>query len=73
LTNFSINKKAENYKKNAAGLAVSGDNAQPVPAGADSSSTAQDTEEAEMSSKWSLEQLRQEYERMGVSYDDVFR
>jgi len=26
-----------------------------------------------MSSKWSLEQLRQEYERMGVSYEEVFK
>jgi tubulin polyglutamylase TTLL4 len=40
LTNFSINKKAENYKKNA---------------GEDEISTVQDTEEGDMSSKWSLD------------------
>lgn len=56
LTNFSINKKADNYKKNDAGVQAQGENGQqPAPVGAESSSTAQDTEEAEMSSKWSLE------------------
>jgi tubulin polyglutamylase TTLL4 len=64
LTNFSINKKADNYKKNVGESGAIGD----------SSSTAPDTEEGtEMSSKWSLEQLRKEYEKMGISYDDVFK
>ena len=26
-----------------------------------------------MSCKWSLDQLRKEYEKMGISYDDVFK
>ena len=26
-----------------------------------------------MSSKWSLEQLRQEYDKMGIDYDNVFK
>ena len=30
-------------------------------------------EDSEMASKWSLEQLRQEYDRIGVSYNDVFK
>jgi tubulin polyglutamylase TTLL4 len=65
LTNFSINKKADNYKKNVGESGVIGD----------SSSTAPDTEEGEtpMSSKWSLEQLRKEYEKMGISYEEVFK
>lgn len=63
LTNFSINKKADNYKKNVGESGAIGD----------SSSTAPDTEEGtEMSSKWSLEQLRKEYEKMGISYE-VFK
>lgn len=51
LTNFSINKKAENYVKNT------GTGSQT------STSTAPDSQEgdSEMSSKWSLTQLRQEY------------
>jgi len=49
LTNFSINKKADNYKKNTG------------------------TGEEEMSSKWSLEELREEYEKMGINYDEVFK
>lgn len=41
LTNFSINKKADNYKKNDAGVQAPGENGQqPQPVGAESSSTA---------------------------------
>ncbi len=60
LTNFSINKKADNYKKN-------------LGPGAESASTAQDTEENEMSSKWSMEQLRQEYAKLGIDYEELFK
>lgn len=67
LTNFSINKKAENYKKNTQGVDSAGNKM-------DSSATAPDTEEESgMSSKWSLEELRTEYEKMGIDYDDVFK
>jgi len=67
LTNFSINKKAENYKKNTQGVDAAG---KPI----ESSATAADTEEeAGMSSKWSLDELRAEYEKMGISYDEVFK
>ena len=62
LTNFSVNKKADNYKKNT----------QPVGGEPESHSTAAETEESEMSSKWSLQQLKQEYERMGIDYQEVF-
>lgn len=48
LTNFSINKKAENYKKNTEGLGKKGDD----PANA--KEAAADGEE-QMSSKWSLQ------------------
>jgi hypothetical protein len=49
LTNFSINKKAENYIKNTKGADSAGN---PV----ESSSTAPDTEDSNegMASKWSL-------------------
>ena len=57
LTNFSINKKADNYKKNKTGVT----DEQTGP------------EEEEMSSKWSLVQLRQEYDKMGINYDEVFK
>lgn len=64
LTNFSIQKKADNYVKNA-GVSESMDGATMGDEGAG--------EYSEMASKWSLEQLRQEYDRMGVSYNDVFK
>jgi tubulin polyglutamylase TTLL4 len=57
LTNFSINKKAENYKKNTGK--------------ADDDKT--ENQETEMSSKWSLDELREEYEKMGINYDEVFK
>lgn len=57
LTNFSINKKAENYKKNTG---------KP-----DDDKT--ENQETEMSSKWSLDELREEYEKMGINYDEVFK
>jgi tubulin polyglutamylase TTLL4 len=69
LTNFSINKKNENYVKNT-GVGTASQTG-------DSSSTAPDSTEGEtetgMSSKWSLKELRKEYEKMGISYDEVFK
>lgn len=66
LTNFSINKKADNYKKNTAGVD-----------GKTEQATAPDTEESNegmpFSSKWSLQELKQEYEKMGIDYDEVFK
>ena len=53
LTNFSINKKAENYVKNTG--------------------EKDEEKEPEMSSKWSLEELREEYTKMGIDYDEVFK
>jgi len=63
LTNFSINKKADNYKKNTDGVKVNGK---------EDSSTAE-TDSNEMSSKWSLEQLKAEYTKEGISYTEVFK
>lgn len=63
LTNFSINKKADNYVKNTKNLVE----------GQESSSTNPDTDDGDMSSKWSLVQLRAEYEKQGISYDEVFK
>lgn len=65
LTNFSINKKADNYKKNLGNK---------KPNSSESASTAQDTnEENEMSSKWSLKELKAEYEKMGLNYEEIFK
>lgn len=58
LTNFSINKKAENYVKNTT------DNL--AQRNQESSTT---DESDQMSSKWSLAQLKQEYEKQGISYE----
>jgi tubulin polyglutamylase TTLL4 len=64
LTNFSINKKAENYVKNT----------KAITEGQESSSTNPDTDDGEvMSSKWSLEQLRAEYQKQGISFEEVFK
>jgi tubulin polyglutamylase TTLL4 len=56
LTNFSVNKKNVDYKKNV------GNGQAPV-----------ETDEVEMSSKWSLEELRKEYTKMGINFEEVFR
>lgn len=67
LTNFSINKKAENYKKNTGKGDVDGTKTE--------STAAATSEEAEtpMSSKWSLQELKAEYEKMDINYDEVFK
>ena len=64
LTNFSVNKKAENYVKNKGGAPANG---QPVE------ETKQDTGETEMSCKWSLNELRKEFKKMEINYDEVFK
>jgi tubulin polyglutamylase TTLL4 len=63
LTNFSINKKAENYVKNT----------KPLGEGESTSTAPDSNDDNEMSSKWSLEQLRAEYQKQGISYDEVFK
>lgn len=64
MTNFSINKKADNYKKNKGDKKDDGK----------TESTAEGTnDEAEMSSKWSLQELRAEYDRIGLDYDEIFK
>ena len=67
LTNFSINKKAENYKKNTEGLGKKGEEV------AANVKEGEDKDEEQMSSKWSLQQLRKEYEKMGINYDEVYK
>ena len=64
MTNFSINKKAENYKKNK------GEN---IDGKTDSTAEATAEDQVEMPSKWSLAELRQEYEKMDINYDEVFK
>lgn len=62
LTNFSVNKKNEAYKKNTTQLSKEGDEA-----------AKPENAPEEMSSKWSLKQLREEYTKNGIDYDEVFR
>jgi len=52
LTNYSINKKGENYVKNT--------NEGPK-------------DENEITSKWSFKQLRDEYQKMGINYNEIFK
>ena len=58
LTNFSVNKKSESYVKNT---------------GTAEAKAEQKEEDDEMSFKWSLNQLRQEYKKMGIDDDEVFK
>lgn len=53
LTNFSVNKKAQNYVPNK--------NQQMTK------------EDLYNSSKWCLKQLREEYTRLGLSYEEIFQ
>ena len=66
MTNFSINKKADNYKKNTGKGDVDGKTESPGVA------TPEDVGE-EMSSKWSLQELKVEYEKLGINYEEVFK
>lgn len=52
LTNFSVNKKANNYVPNK--------------------NQTLSEQDLYNSSKWCLKQLRKEYERLGINYDEVF-
>ena len=72
LTNYSINKKAENYVKNTNGVEVNGSKKENDQSKA---ATAEDGNEGEeeLSAKWSLQQLRQEYNKMGINYNEVFK
>ena len=66
MTNFSINKKADNYKKNTGNGDKDGNTESTAAA------TSEEAQE-EMSSKWSLEELRAEYNKMEINYDEVFK
>lgn len=63
LTNFSINKKNTQYKKNTGG----------VEGGKKEEESKIDKQLNEISSKWSLEQLKEEYEANGIDYNEVFK
>ena len=80
LTNFSVNKKNEAYVKNtntAGHNLVSGtqlntnitekDEEETIGDEVDNPSTVMPIE-----SKWSLKMLREEYERTGIDFDDIF-
>lgn len=55
-----MNKKADTYVKNKAG------------ADAANSSEQQQEKTDEMEFKWSLKQLKAEYEKMGINYNEIF-
>jgi tubulin polyglutamylase TTLL4 len=61
LTNYSVNKKGENYVKNNASK-----NEAP------NEDTKDEEKEEVVESKWSLKQLKEEYKKMGISYSDIY-
>jgi tubulin polyglutamylase TTLL4 len=61
LTNYSVNKKADTYIKNT-----------NSPNKTQSAGQDEDQEEAKVESKLSFAQLRKEYKKMGVDYNEVF-
>ena len=63
LTNYSVNKKADAYVKNT--------NSPTKTKDADPAEEHAQPDEA-VESKWSLQQLRKEYQKMGVDYNEVF-
>lgn len=63
LTNYSVNKKAEQYVKNVNTDAI---------ACKDSTETGQATDSQAVASKLSFVQLREEYKKMGVDFNEVF-
>jgi len=66
LTNYSVNKKADAYVKNTNSPSkVKTDNN-------DGEGAAEKQEEETVESKLSLQQLRKEYQKMGVDYNEVF-
>lgn len=66
LTNYSVNKKAESYVKNL-------NSPSKVAKGAGTEDGDAPAEECVTTeSKLSLQQLRQEYQKMGVDYNEVF-
>lgn len=65
LTNYSVNKKGENYVKNQ-GKKV-GEEGQE-----EEKERQDDEEEAACESKWSLKQLKEEYKKMGISYSEIY-
>jgi tubulin polyglutamylase TTLL4 len=62
LTNYSVNKKADTYVKNK------GEKQTPEQVEAAKAEEAKE----EMEFKWSLKQLKEEWEKMGISYADIF-
>lgn len=85
LTNYSVNKKADNYAKNKKTDATTivkqasgapGPEAKPDPLQqviAQVTQNAKDAEEEEeMESKWSLKMLREEFEKIGIDYNEIY-
>lgn len=60
LTNFSVNKKNVEYKKNTGGVEI------------DTTADSQQATE-QISSKWSLAQLKDEYRKMGIDHEEIFK
>ena len=78
LTNYSVNKKNENFVKNvntAGNNLVGGTtNFKPMDEKDDAESIEADEPPSAMpfESKWSLKMLKEEYERNGIDFDDIF-
>ena len=82
LTNYSVNKRAENYAKNTNKDTITmfdqlcvpstPNTKQPQPPNPQSEDTAADSEQQPMESKWSLKMLKDEYERTGVDWNRIY-
>ena len=68
LTNYSVNKKGENYVKNQTSNVT-----EVVPVeNEEKLDQDEDNVDAAVESKWSLKQLKEEYKKMGISYNDIY-
>ena len=88
LTNYSVNKKAENYSKNKKTDATTivkqntASGSQPAEApqrdviaeamAQVNKANNEEEEEEQIESKWSLKMLREEYEKIGIDYGEVY-
>lgn len=71
LTNYSVNKKSDNYAKNK-NTDATNINKKEKNDNTIKEEPENDQEDEKIESKWSLKMLREEYERNGIDYNEVF-
>lgn len=72
LTNYSVNKKSDNYAKNKNTDATNINKKEKNDKTIKEEAEEDNCEEEKIESKWSLKMLREEYERNGIDYNEVF-